>query len=271
MLFFPPTLNARFDQFSVVPQVRARCDGDEARLLSGEFPFRQASTPKAGNNGGDPEGNENPSGGGGSGGGSGGRSRRDHGDPRTRCSVALDVTVLRPALRQGASGGGGGGERISSFGQGGGLVWFSCLVHRVLDVSSGSSSSIGRSSPGGSRSEGPATARLGRLRLLEGVRVDALFKQDTRRAVDVCPGSQLRIYDPCYAWHDGLAEAVGGGDAGRGGGGGALLMCTQLCEPYPASLSPLPALQEEEEEEEEEGGSSRRGGDRPADPADQPT
>eukprot|EP00752_Nemacystus_decipiens_P005489 g4969.t1 len=259
----------------LLQQVRARCDGDEARLLSGEFPFRQASTPRAGNTGGrDPDGSDNPAGGGG---GSGGKSRRDHGDPRTRCGVALDVTVLRPAPSQGAAsvdpgaglaggGGGGGGERNNGCGQGGGLVWFSCLVHRVLDVASGpGGSNVGRSNPGDGRSEGAAAARFGRLRPLEGVRVDALFKQDTRRAVDVCPGSQLRIYDPCCAWHDGLGETVVGEDIGGGGGGGgggrrrALLMCTQLCEPYPSSLPPLPALQEVED-----GGPSRRGNDRRA-------
>ena len=101
---------------------------------------------------------------------------------------------------------------------------FLCFVHKVSDVSSGSSDS---------RESRAADARvvvtsLERLRPVEGVCVDALFKQDTRRAVDLCPGSQLRIYDPCCVWDDASAE------------GRALLMCTQLCEPFPASLPPLP-------------------------------
>eukprot|EP00904_Undaria_pinnatifida_P000872 jgi/Undpi1/10786/HiC_scaffold_29.g13234.m1 len=79
----------------LLQQVRARFDGDEARLLSGEFPFRHA--PKSAN----PEGKPLHS---------GGASGRDHGDPRTRCSVALDVSVMPSVPGQGtASDGAGGG------------------------------------------------------------------------------------------------------------------------------------------------------------------
>ncbi|CAM9485279.1 unnamed protein product [Scytosiphon promiscuus] len=273
----------------LLQQVRTRCDGDEARLLSGEFPFRQAAaaaaaaampTPTANGDGtgGTPDGSgsggvgsENPRGAVGS--GSGRKPRRDHGDPRTRCAVAVDVTLLvLPAtvaasgLPDGWTAGVGAGlwsgtSEGTGAGQGGGgvagagLVRFSCLVHRVLDVSSSSGSGSGgngsgrksssRTSPSNRRasSGGPSQAdsedvavSLGRLRPLAGVRVDALFKQDTRRALDLCPGSQLRIYDPSCVWHDAeTGEGVEGGE-----GGEALLMCTQLCEPYPSGLAPLP-------------------------------
>lgn len=199
--------------------MRARFDGDEARLLSGEFPFRNAPTPKTNTH---PDTSKHPHSG-----GAAGSSGRDHGDPRTRCSVALDVTLVPAAPRQGAGGDGaslGGGGNGDLGRGGGGLVRFLCFVHRVSDVSSGSSGSRE------SRAEDArvVVATLERLRPVEGVCVDALFKQDTRRAVDLCPGSQLRIYDPCCVWDDASAE------------GRALLMCTQLCEPFPASLPPLP-------------------------------
>lgn len=184
--------------------MRARFDGDEARLLSGEFPFRHA--PKSAN----PEGKPLHS---------GGASGRDHGDPRTRCSVALDVSVMPSVPGQGtASDGAGGGAGEQGRG-GSGLVRFLCFVHRVTDVSSGH----------GRRGDARMVAAtlFERLRGVEGVCVDALFKQDTRRAVDLCPGSQLRIYDPCCVWDGESAE------------GRALLMCTQLCEPFPAGLPPL--------------------------------
>ncbi|CAN0053157.1 unnamed protein product [Ectocarpus fasciculatus] len=226
----------------LMQQVRARCDGDEARLLSGEFPFRQPSLASkatiSGNNNGHLDG------------GSGGKSRRDHGDPRTRCSVALDATVMLPAATprgpwagcEGGLWGGGEGNELGQAGGGGasGLVRFSCFVHHVVDVSSSLGSS--RVSPGSRRANssagdaaGPSgfATEFGRLHRLEGVRVDGLFKQDTQRAVDVGPGSQLRIYDPCCVWYD--AE-VGGG----GGRAEALLVCTQLCEPYPSCLPALP-------------------------------
>ncbi|CAN0132391.1 unnamed protein product, partial [Hapterophycus canaliculatus] len=258
----------------LLQQVRTRCDGDEARLLSGEFPFRQVPAPKAtagsSGGGGTPDGGETPRESVGS--GSGRKGRRDHGDPRTRCGVAADVTLLplpaavaAPGLRDGWTVGSGAslwsgasegvGARQGGGGAGAGLVRFSCLVHRVVDVSSGGSGGGGRkssnrtspsdrpaSSGGGAGtavgladSEGVA-ASLRHLLPLEGGRVDALFKQDTRRALDLRPGSQLRIYDPCCVWHD----AETGQGVGEGEGGGALLMCTQLCEPYPSSLPPLP-------------------------------
>ena len=204
--------------YLVSSQVRARFDGDEARLLSGEFPFRSTPTAKTNTNA-DSRKHPHSSGAGGAGG-------RDHGDPRTRCSVALDVSLMPDVPREGTDGqrlGGGGNGDLGR--GGGGLVRFSCFVHRVSDVSSGSS---------GSRESRAADARvvgttLERLRPVQGVCVDALFKHDTRRAVDLCPGSQLRIYDPCCVWNDASA------------GGRALLVCTQLCEPFPASLPPLPS------------------------------
>lgn len=187
--------------------------------------------------------------------------------------MALDATVLLPArqARQDdddaaaavfvSATGLGGGSEGHGCGQGegtGGLVRFLCLVHRVVDVSSASSVNSWRSSPGhgsrgalgsaaaiaadgttdglGGSSKGVATT-FSRLLPLEGIRVDALFKEDTQRAVDVCPGSQLRIYDPCCVWRDVETEVEGGGGRGEG----ALLLCTQMCEPYPSCLPPLPA------------------------------
>lgn len=181
--------------------MRGRFDGDESRLLSGEFPFRLASTPT-----GSAEGK--PS--------SGAASRRDHCDPRTRCSLALDVTVLpgNTAEQEGfrAGGRGGHGER-----EGGsdGFALLACFVHGVFDISSDTSG----------RREGDGA--LGRLRVLEGASVDCLFKQDTRRALDVCPGSRIRVYDPCCVSRISAEGRV-------------LLLCTQLCEPYPACLPSLP-------------------------------
>lgn len=197
-------------------QVRARFDGDEARLLSGEFPFRQMPAPSGGNAAREGETGSDRGGGAAIG-------RRDHGDPRTRCRVALDVTVLaasgkrRDAPDAAAFGGNASCDRISGSVR---LARFPCFVHGVVDVSI---------SPSGGTSEKAAADAgfVARLRALEGTRVDALFKHDTRRALDLCPGSQLRIYDPCCISH---SEAEGG----------SLLMCTQLCEPYPACFPPLP-------------------------------
>ncbi|CAM9374407.1 unnamed protein product [Ectocarpus sp. 4 AP-2014] len=233
----------------LLQQVRARCDGDEARLLSGEFPFRQPSSASKATTSGNKNSHLDDVRVGG--GGSGGKSRRDHGDPRTRCSVALDATVILPAATPrgpsvGFEGGLWGGDEGNELGQAGGggasgLVRFSCFVHHVVDVSLSLGSS--RVRPGSRRATSAAgdaagsssvATDFGRLHRLEGVRVDGLFKQDTRRAVDVGPGSQLRIYDPCCVWYD--AEI-----GGEGGRAEALLVCTQLCEPYPSCLPALPS------------------------------
>lgn len=185
--------------------MRGRFDGDESRLLSGEFPFRLASAP-TGNAEGKPS--------------SGLVSRRDHCDPRTRCSLALDVTVLltNTAEQQGFRAGsrGGHGEREGGYD---GFALLACFVHGVFDISSDTSSRR--------EGDGASSTTSGRLRVLEGASVDCLFKQDTRRALDVSPGSRLRIYDPCYV-------------SRTSGEGRVLLLCTQLCEPYPACLPPLP-------------------------------
>ncbi|CAM9139086.1 unnamed protein product, partial [Ectocarpus sp. 12 AP-2014] len=233
----------------LLQQVRARCDGDEARLLSGEFPFRQPSSASKATTGGNNNSHFDDVGVGG--GGSTAKSRRDHGDPRTRCSVALDATVMLPAATprgpsvgfEGGLWGGGEGNRLGQAGDGGasGLVRFSCFVHHVVDVSFSLGGS--RVRPGSRRAPSAAgdaagsssvATDFGRLHRLEGVRVDGLFKQDTRRAVDVGPGSQLRIYDPFCVWYD--AEV-----GGEGGRAEALLVCTQLCEPYPSCLPALPS------------------------------
>ncbi|CAM9745907.1 unnamed protein product, partial [Laminaria digitata] len=79
----------------LLQQVRARVDGDEARLLSGEFPFRNAPTPKTNTH---PDSRHTHPG------GAAGGSGRDHGDPRTRCSVALDVSLMPAVPRQGTGG-----------------------------------------------------------------------------------------------------------------------------------------------------------------------
>ncbi|CAM9462157.1 unnamed protein product [Ectocarpus sp. 8 AP-2014] len=144
---------------------------------------------------------------------------------------------------EGGLWGGGEGNELGQAGGGGasGLVRFSCFVHHVVDVSLSLGGS--RVSPGSRRvtsAAGDAAGPSGvatdfdRLHRLEGVRVDGLFKQDTRRAVDVGPGSQLRIYDPCCVWYD--AEV-----GGEGGRAEALLVCTRLCEPYPSCLPALPS------------------------------
>lgn len=200
--------------------MRGIFDGGEAKLLSGEFRFRQqivsAASYDASIEGGRGE----------QGLPTGGRSRRDHGDPRTRCSAALDVTVLPCSSRKrdydlamvrwGAGQDGGGGPE---------LVRFSCFVHRVLDV---------RGEGGGHRGEGNFGIISGRLRVLEGSCAHVVFKTDTIRALDIGPGSQLRIYDPCCVQREGLEGGVGPATVG------ALLACTQLCEPYPVCLPPLP-------------------------------
>lgn len=191
-------------------QVRVRFDGDEARLLSGEFPFRQTPAPSGGNTARDGDlGSDR--------GGCVAIGRRDHGDPRTRCRVALDVTVLPAGGKQQEAPGAAASGEDSSFDRMSGSVrlsCFPCFVHGVVDVSIG---------PSGSTNE----KAVDRLRVLEGTRVDALFNQNTRRALDLCPGSQLRIYDPCCISHSEVE-------------GGSLLMCTQLCEPFPACFPPLP-------------------------------
>lgn len=204
----------------VTSKVRARFDGDEARLLSGEFPFRPipVTTTTAA-----PDGRPSGRGIG------GGVYRKDHGDPRTRCGVALDVTIqpVDPRSRGTDRKAGVGSESDRDLQQGvgsGGLVRLSCFVHNVVNLVAGVAD------------KGNGEIAFKRLRTLEGLRVDALFKHDTRRALDLCAGSQLRMYDPSCVWQHVEEE-----EDGVPGVAAALLMCTQLCEPYPACLTPLPS------------------------------
>lgn len=210
-------------------KVRGRFDSGEAKLLSGEFPFRQHLASAASFD----TGNDSL--------GAGGRlpisasssvgSRRDHGDPRTRCSIALDITVLPCATSKAddlAVGGAGVGQ---ARGVASGLVRLSCFVHAVLDVRG--------EGLGVQRVDGELGIGFHRLLALEGGLAGVVFKMDTRRALDIGPGSQLRMYDPCCVWREGDGSVGGVGDEAEG----VLLTCTQLCEPFPACLPPLRAVQ----------------------------
>lgn len=202
--------------------MRARYDGDEARLLSGEFPFRLAGVPGSGSASTTAAG--------------GATGRRDHGDPRTRCGVALDMTVsssgtttddTNHGVRLEGSKGGGSHQSEQENETGGGLSRLLCFVHRVVDLAGNDPR---RPVPG------DTAKALRRLRPLEGREIHAVFKADTRRALDLVLGSQIRVYDPCCLSRAG--DDVGGGGAAATADG-VLLVCTQLCEPYPQGLPPL--------------------------------
>ncbi|CAM9646152.1 unnamed protein product, partial [Discosporangium mesarthrocarpum] len=107
----------------LLQQVRGRFDSVETRLLSGEFPFRQASA--------------------------GAGPCRDHGDPRSRCHVALDLTVTRQGQApppscdtSGALETVGAPEPGVSLGTGfpTGLSLFACFIHRVTEWGDGGTS-----------------------------------------------------------------------------------------------------------------------------------
>lgn len=216
----PPALSVIFRV-----KVRARFDGDEARLVSGEFPLRPQplSAPSCDTTSASVRGNSGYA-----------TSRRDHGDPRTRCTIALDVTVVSPSNTTedgpnvvAVEGREGFGDAGSGVGVGvGGLACFSCFVHEVIDLVRGQGIKE-------RQSEADSATALEGLRLLRRNFVQVLFKADTRRVLDIGDGSQLRIYNPCCLWREGLGGRVAHGP---------LLTCTQLCEPFPACLPPLPAV-----------------------------
>lgn len=206
--------------------MRARFDGDEARLLSGEFPFRQALLRTTASRAGavPDEASKRRD-------GANVISRRDHGDPRTRCKVALDVTVLQRSNRTGSLDIKGQGIRsacediIDHDEAIGGLVCFSCFVHQIVDLTK---------EVDGPQSVGRAAKAFRHVQLLEGRTVDAIFKVDTWRALDIAPGSQLRVYDPCYSSPTLVGETTRNSSENP-----LLLLCTQLCESYPSCLPPL--------------------------------
>ncbi|CAM9144474.1 unnamed protein product [Chrysoparadoxa australica] len=156
-------------------RVRARVEGDAAKMQSGEFLLRH--------------------------------SMKDHGDPRWRCKVAVDLEIQQAGTMSSWPSPAGRGKTREEF------VVVLCTVINVSEVRDGSGTGTGD------------------LELLQGKQVDLMMKPQAHLPLRMQDGIHLRVYDPftMFCPNEGMQQQPHELESAAPNGR-PVLLCTHIAE-----------------------------------------